>query len=51
MGVIVYMCMSICLHMSAFIIKLMDVLVIYLISTYAYVHSFVAKTYTPLSTV
>ncbi len=37
-GMTVYMCMSICMYMYAFIIKLMDVLIIYLISTY--VHSF-----------
>ncbi len=45
MGMIVYMCMSTCMHMSAFIIKLMDVLIIHLISTY--VHGFVFKTYIP----
>ncbi len=44
MGMIVYMCMSIYMHMSAFIIILMDVLIIYLISTYVF------KTYVPLST-
>ncbi len=48
MGISVYMCMSICMHRCAFI-KFMDVLVIYLISTY--VNCFVFKTYTPLSTV
>ncbi len=36
------------MHISAFIIKLMDVLIIYLVSTY--VHSFVFKTYTSIST-
>ncbi len=36
------------MHMSTLIIKLMHVLIIYLIS--AYVHDFVFKTYTPLST-
>ncbi len=44
---IVSLCMSI-YTMSAFIIKLMDVVIIYLISTY--VHDFVFKTYAPLST-
>ncbi len=42
---IVCMCMSIDMHMSAFIITLMDVLIIYLFNNY--VHVFVFKTYTP----
>ncbi len=46
MGMIVYVCMSIYLHMST-LIKLMDVLIIYLITTFVY--GFVFKTYTPLS--
>ncbi len=48
MDMIVEMCMSIHMDMFAFTTKLMDVLIIYLISTY--VHGFVFKTYTPLST-
>ncbi len=48
MGMNVYTFMSICMHMSTLIIKLMDVLIIYLISTF--VHGFVFKTYTPLFT-
>ncbi len=41
MGMIVSICMSLCMHMFAFIIKLKHVLIIYLISTY--VHGFVLK--------
>ncbi len=48
MGMIVYICMSLYVHMST-LIKLMDVIIIYLISTL--VHGFVYTTYTPLSTV
>ncbi len=33
-GIVFYVYMSICVHMSASIIRLMDVLMIYLISTY-----------------
>ncbi len=43
MGMIV-----ICMHMSIRIIKLMDVLIIYLISPF--LHNFVFKYYTPIST-
>ncbi len=35
-GMIVYMCVSICMYMSAFIIKVLDVLKIYLINTFVY---------------
>ncbi len=45
MGMIVYICMSIYMHMSTVIIKSMDALIIYLIRTF--VHGFVFKTYTP----
>ncbi len=48
MGMIVYMCMSICMYMSAFSIKLIDVLMIYLINII--IHGFVFTSYTPLST-
>ncbi len=48
MGMIAYICLSIYWHMSTPIIKFMDVHIIYLISTF--VHSFVFKTYTSLST-
>ncbi len=44
----VYVYIYIYMHMSTFIIKLMDVLIIYLISTF--VHGFAFQTYTPLST-
>ncbi len=49
MCMIVDMCMSINMHMSSFIIKLIDILIIYFISTY-FVHGFVFKTYSPQST-
>ncbi len=46
----VYICMTIYIcNMSTLLIKLMNVLIIYLISTF--VHGFVFKTYTSLSTV
>ncbi len=48
MGIIVYICMSIYMHIHTLISKLMDVLIIYLISTFT--PSFVFKPYTPLST-
>ncbi len=48
MSMIVYMCMSVYMHMSTCITKLMDVLIIYLFSTF--VHGFEFKTYMPLST-
>ncbi len=40
--------MSVYMHLSTFIIKLTDVLIIYLIGTYVY--GIVFKTYTPLYT-
>ncbi len=43
-----YMYVTIYMLMSTHIIKLMDILIIYLISTF--VHGFVFKTYTPLFT-
>ncbi len=43
-----YVCILLYMQMSTFIIKLNDVLMIYLISTF--VHGFVFNTYTPLST-
>ncbi len=46
MGVIVYICMTIYMYMSTLNIKLMDVLIIYLISTF--VHGFLFKADTPL---
>ncbi len=47
-SMIVYICIYIYMHMSTDINKLMDGLIIYLINIF--VHGFVFKTYTPLST-
>ncbi len=49
MDMIVYMCLSISMHMFTFIIKLIDVIILYLIRKC--VHGFVFKAYTTLSTV